>query len=160
MYIDIFFHNKWSCSFSVKRGNFFTENLDKTETLLGDHHFPWDAHWFLFSVAVFNQIVMPRRVVAHVAVPVPHPGDSLSLGEPQHYTIPHTTKILCAAACLQGWLVLPIWSNSTGKVQVGGLNQPWALRLCLWLEEGQQLCPSVAARGCFIAVLGLTRIWG
>lgn len=151
MYIDLFLHNKWACSFSLKRGNFSTENLDKTETLLSDHHFPQDTPWFLFGVAVFNQTLLPGRVVAHAAVPAPHPGDSPSLGEPQRYTIPRTAKTSGAAACLQGWLVLPTWGGSTGKVHVGVLNQRWALRLCSRLEEGQQLCPwsSQVARGCF-----------
>lgn len=64
------------------------ENLDKTETLLCDRHFPQDARWFLFGGMVFNQTLLPRRVVAYVAVPAPHPGDSLCLGEPQYYTPP------------------------------------------------------------------------
>lgn len=143
MYIDTFLYNKWTCSFSLKRGNFSTENLDKTETLLSDHHFRQDTRQFLFGVVVFNQTLLPGRVVAHAAVPATHPGDSLRPGEPQRYTIPCTTKTycVCATACLEGWLVLPIWGSTTGKVQVGGLYQRWALRLCSWLEEGGQLCP-------------------
>lgn len=104
MYIDIFLCNKWVWSFCLKKGNFSMENLDKTETLLCDRHFPQDARWFLFGGMVFNQTLLPRRVVAYVAVPAPHPGDSLCLGEPQYYTPPPpTAKTSCAAACLQGW---------------------------------------------------------
>lgn len=151
VYIDIFLHNKWACSFSLKRGNFSMENLDKTKTLLSDHYFPQDTHWFLFGVMVFNQTLLPRRVVAHVAVPAPHPGDSPFLGEPQCYTIPCTTKTSCAAARLQNWLVLPLWGSPIWKVHVGRLKQWWALRLCSWLEKGQQLWPlsSQVARGYF-----------
>lgn len=61
MYTVVFPHNKRACSFSPKRGNFSTENLDKTETLLSDHHFPQATCWFLSGVTVFNQSFSARE---------------------------------------------------------------------------------------------------
>lgn len=159
MYIDIFLHNKWSCSFSVKRGSFSAENLDKTETLLSDHHFPQDACWFLFSVAVFNQTVMPGRAVAHTALPfpplwrLPEPRGTPALHNP-----PRRKNLVCRcmSAGLAGASNLEQldWEGPSGWVKPAVGSE--ALRLCPWLAEGQQLCPSVVARGCFIPVLGLT----
>lgn len=113
MYIDIFLCNKWVWSFCLKKGNFSMENLDKTETLLCDRHFPQDARWFLFGGMVFNQTLLPRRVVAYVAVPAPHPGDSLCLGEPQYYTPPPPYRKNLVCCCMSAGLRFPIWGNPT-----------------------------------------------